>query len=104
MHTELPIIWSAWYNSEWDSQPEAYLQVQVVKPTRSRRLGRYYDPLHERKGYIGVYHQVDPHKIAGRTRFFLSLFLYGQTLGLKSFATISDLLVVLEAFHARVDS
>jgi len=99
MRTELPITWSAWYNPEWDTTPEAYLQAQIVMPARSRRLGRYSDPLRERKGYIGVYHQQGPHGTDGRTRFFLSLFAHGHTLGLRSSTTIRDLLVVLEAFH-----
>jgi len=57
--------------------------------------------MHEYKGYIGVYHQVGPQGTDGRTCFFLSLFAYGHTLGLQSFATIQDLLMVLEEFHTQ---
>ena len=101
MHTELPITWAAWYQAEWDATPEAYLQAGVVKPNRSRRLGRYSDPLRGCKGYIGVYHMGDSLGASGKTRFFLSLFAHGRTLGLKSFATIPDLLAALQAFHTR---
>ncbi|HLZ57667.1 MAG TPA: hypothetical protein VKR06_12020 [Ktedonosporobacter sp.] len=101
MCVELPITWSTCYHPEWDASPEAYLKAQIVKPTRSRRLGRYGDPLSERKGYIGVYNQAGIQGTDGRTRFFLSLFAYGHTLGLSSFATIQELLVVLEAFHRQ---
>ncbi len=98
--TELPITWSVCYHPEWDATPEAYLQAQIVAPGRSRRLGRYSDPLRGRKGYIGVYHQGGREETEGRTRFFLSLFVQGRTLGLRSYATIEDVLAVLEAFHA----
>jgi hypothetical protein len=98
--TDLPIAWSVCYHPEWDVAPEAYLQAQIVAPGRSRRLGRYDDSPRGRKGYIGVYHQPGLPGTDGRTRFFLSLFVQGRTLGLRSYATIDDLLVVLEAFHA----
>lgn len=103
MHTELPITWSAWYRAEWDATPEAYLQARVVKPNRSRRLGRYNDPQRDCKGYLGVYHMGDSRGIEGKTRFFLSLFARGHALGLKSFATMPDLLAALEAFHTRAE-
>lgn len=101
METELPITWSAWHHPEWDRAPEAYLEAQILKPTRSRRLGRYSDPLRERKGYIGVYHQAGQPGTEGKTRFFLSLFAHGHTLGLKSFVTIDDLIEALAAFHTN---
>jgi hypothetical protein len=99
LDTELPITWSAWYHPEWDRTPEAYLEAQILKPTRSRRLGRYSDPLRERKGYIGVYHQAGQPGTESRTRFFLSLFAHGRSPGLTSFQTMDALLGVLEAFH-----
>jgi hypothetical protein len=98
--TDLPITWSVCYHPAWDVAPEAYLQARIVAPGRSRRLGRYSDALRGRKGFIGVYHQPGPPGSEGRTRFFLSLFVQGRTLGLRSYATIDDLLVVLGAFHA----
>jgi len=101
MPTDLPIFWSANYHPEWDETPEAYLQARIVAPTRSRRLGRYSDSQRERKGYIGVYHQAGYQESKGRTRFFLSLFAHGQTLGLRSYTTMNDLLAVLAAFHAQ---
>jgi hypothetical protein len=101
LDTELPIIWSACYLPEWDRTPEAYLEAQILKPSRSRRLGRYSDPLRERKGYIGVYHQASRPGTDGKTRFFLSLFAHGHTPGLTSFQTIPDLLRALEAFHRQ---
>jgi hypothetical protein len=104
MHTELPITWATWYQPEWDTTPEAYLQAGTVKPNRSRRLGRYSDPLRGYKGYIGVYHLGDSRETEGKTRFFLSLFARGHTLGLKSFATIPEALAALEAFHMRAEA
>ena len=104
MHTELPITWAAWHRAEWDATPEAYLRAGIVKPNRSRRLGRYSDPQRDCKGYIGVYHMGDSQGTEGKTRFFLSLFARGRTLGLKSFDTIPDLLAALEAFHRRVEA
>jgi hypothetical protein len=101
MPTELPISWSANYHPEWDETPEAYLQARIVAPTRSRRLGRYSDPQRGRKGYIGVYHQAGYQSGAGRTRFFLSLFVRQHTLGLRSHATMQDLLMALAAFHEQ---
>jgi hypothetical protein len=101
MSTELPVTWSASYHPEWDGAPEAYLQAMIVAPTRSRRLGRYSDPLRERKGYVGVYHQAGSGESEGRTRFFLSLFVRGHTLGLRSYTTMQDLLAGLAAFHAQ---
>jgi hypothetical protein len=101
MEIELPIIWSASYHPEWDTTPEAYLSALILKPNRSRRLGYYNDPQRERKGYIGVYHLAGDNGADGSTRFFLSLFRHRQTLGLRSYATMHDLLVVLEAFHKQ---
>jgi hypothetical protein len=96
MDSDLPIHWSGNYHPEWDLTPEAYLMAGIVLPSRSRRLGRYEDVSYERKGYIGVYHQgTSP----GQARFFLSLFVQRNTLGLWSFATMPDLLVRLTAFH-----
>ena len=101
MPAKLPIDWSVSYHPEWDETPEAYLRAGIVAPTRSRRLGRYSDPQRQRKGYIGVYHQTGYQESEGRARFFLSLFVRGHTLGLKSYATMQALLAVLEAFHAQ---
>jgi hypothetical protein len=101
MKIELPITWSASYHTEWDTTPEEYLRAQIVKPTRSRRLGYYSDPQRERKGYIGVYHMAGRYGTDGSVRFFLSLFEHGRTLGLRSYVTMHDLLAVLEAFHQQ---
>ena len=98
MLPELPIIWSTWYHPEWDRTPEAYLEAQILKPSRSRRLGRYSDPRRERKGYIGVYHQAGQPGTEDKVRFFLSLFAHGHSLGLTSFTSIDDLLAALATF------
>lgn len=101
MQTELPIVWSTWYHPEWDMTPEAYLEAHIVAPTRSRRLGHYMDPVRKLKGYVGVYHMGEYQGTASSTRFFLSLFSHGHPLGLRSFVTINDLLMILEAFHMQ---
>ena len=99
--SDLPITWANAYHSEWDTRPAAYLQAQIVKSGRSRRLGFYNDPLKARKGYIGVYHLPRSPGSLGDTRFFLSLFVQRRTLGLHSYATMHDLLEVLAAFHVH---
>jgi len=71
MDTDLLIHWSMSYRPEWDMTPEAYLTAGVVVPSRSRRLGCYADTAHERKGYIGVYHQGPPQVRLGSFSRFL---------------------------------
>ena len=98
MDTDLPIQWSMSYRPGRDITPEACLTAGIVAPSRSRRLGRYADAAHERKGYVGVYHQqIDP----AQTWFFLSLFVQGQIIGLWSYPTIPEVLTRLTTFHQQ---
>ncbi|MGZ3681122.1 MAG: hypothetical protein ACXWQR_22095, partial [Ktedonobacterales bacterium] len=98
--------WSPIYNPAWDDTPESYVEHGIVAWSRSRRLARCEDPRRHVKAYIGVQH-YDPARwhVAGepRTRFFLSLFLAGRTLSLRTYSTLTEAMASLHAFHASLD-
>ncbi len=102
----LRIHWSPIYNPAWDDTPEAYVAQGLVAWGRSRRLARCEDPRVHFKAYIGIQHD-DPARwhVAGepRTRFFLSLFLAGRTLSLRTYPTLAEAVAALRAFHATFD-
>lgn len=101
----LAIRWSAAYRPEWDEDPAAYVAHGVVGWGRSRRLARAEDPARAFKAYLGVQH-YDPgrYHLAGEPRsvFFLSLFLAGRTITLRTFPTVAAALAELRHFHARL--
>lgn len=103
--TDLRIQWSPIYNPAWDDTPDAYVEHGLVAWSRSRRLARCEDPRRQLKAYIGVQHD-DPARwhVAGepRTRYFLSLFLAGRTVSLRTYPTLADALVTLYAFYATL--
>jgi len=96
------IEWAGCYRSEWDEQPERYLQAGVVNCGRSRRLAKARDDHLHVKAYIGVQHD-DPARWNLRgdpvTRFFLSLFIHGQTISLRTYPTIGATLAALASFQ-----
>ncbi|HEV2238264.1 MAG TPA: hypothetical protein VGR57_16500, partial [Ktedonobacterales bacterium] len=91
----LRITWSPAYRTAWDDTPEAYLAHGVVAWGRSRRLARFEDARYAFKGYLGVQH-ADPARwhAAGepRTVWFVSLFLLGRTITLRTFPTLAGAL------------
>lgn len=102
---DLRISWSPIYNSAWDSTPDAYVEHDIVAWGRSRRLARCDDPRRRFKAYIGIQH-YDPARwhVAGepRARYFLSLFLAGRTLSLRTYPTLSETVAALRHFHTSL--
>jgi hypothetical protein len=101
----LTLRWSEIYRPAWDGTPAAYVEHGIVGWGRSRRLARAQDPARAFKAYLGVQH-YDPARwhVAGapRATFFLSLFLAGRTIALRTFPTLGDALAELRAFHGRL--
>lgn len=101
----LTIHWSSDYQPAWDTDPAAYVTAGLVGWGRSRRLARATDPTRAFKAYLGVHHN-DPARWGGAEEptaaFFLSLFLLGRTVTLRTFATLPEALVELHAFHQRL--
>lgn len=96
-HSDLLIRWSAVYHPEWDAGPQSYLDEGVLAAGKSRRLARIDDPSRSFKAYLGV-HQFVP----SPPKFFLSLFLYGRTVTLRTFATMPEARAALDEFHTRL--
>ena len=104
--TRMPTIHrSPAYHPEWDATPEAYVASGTVGWGRSRRLGKLVDDALHLKAYLGVQHE-DPARwgLAGepRTRFFLSLFLHGRTVSLRTHPTMDTALTALTAYHNQL--
>ncbi len=101
----LTISWSAWYRPDWDDTPARYLDHEVLAWGRSRRLGKAEDANRAFKAYLGVQH-FEPSRwhAAGeaRAQYFLSLFLRGRTVMLRSYPTMRAALEELCAFHAQL--
>lgn len=95
------ISWHGEYQPEWDGSPEEYAAHGVVQWGRSRRLGLFR--LGVVKAYLGVQH-VDPGKpgwgIVGepQTRFFLSIFMSGRCITLRTFPTLDAALDALNGY------
>lgn len=98
------IKWHREYRPEWDDEPDNYLEQRVVPWGRSRRLGMLV--LGPVKAYIGVQH-IDPTKAgwgfvdAPESRFFLSLFLHGRVVTLRTFPDMGAALDALHSFLSR---
>jgi len=99
----LRMQWSVVYHSPWDATPEAYLECGIVAPGRSRRLARMEDDTRAFKAYLGVQH-FDPTRYGlpgqAQTRFFLSLFLRGRIVTLRTYPTLDAARAALDNFHA----
>ncbi len=96
------VQWHPEYRPEWDGDPDEYLTGGVVGWGRSRRLGLWR--LGRLKAYLGVQH-VDPDRPGWRiveepsARFFLSLFIDGQCVTLRTFPTVGAAVDALAAFR-----
>ncbi len=101
----LRIAWSPTYHPAWDDTPEAYLAHGVVAWGRSRRLARLEDARRAFKGYLGVQH-ADPARwhAAGEpcTVFFVSLFVLGRTVALRTYPTLGAALAEARRVHAAL--
>jgi hypothetical protein len=101
----LEIVWSHIYQPRWDSRPEAYVEHGAVAWGRSRRLARVDDVGRSFKAYVGVRH-FDPSRwhVPGEPRasFFVSLFVHGRTVSLRTYPTCQEALAALHAFHATL--
>jgi hypothetical protein len=101
----MEIAWAKWYRSEWDEQPERYHEEGIVGWGNSRRLAKARDDRLGLKAYLGVQHH-DPGRwnLPGEpvVRFFLSLFVHGQTISLRVYPTMSDARAALVAFQGAL--
>ena len=95
------IVWSNHYRADWDRTPGAYRDDERVGWGRSRRLGLYKSG--QVKAYIGVQH-IDPDKPgwgfieSPACRFFVSLFVGGECVTLRTFPSVDDVLDHLSRF------
>ena len=105
---ERAISWSAAYQPDWDTQPEAYEAAGRVGWGRTRRLGKLLLPAGF-LAYLGVQH-VDPQRAgwggldAPTARFFVSWFDGRQCLALRTVPTMPaarDLLWAAWLAHCR---
>jgi hypothetical protein len=98
----MEIVWAAWYRPDWNERPERYVEEEVVNWGRSMRLAKARDDRLGLKAYIGVQH-YDPSRwnLPGEpsARFFLSLFVHGQTASVLTYPTIQAALAALAAFQ-----
>jgi hypothetical protein len=95
------ISWSRAYRPEWDESPDSYVGEGLVKWAKSRRLGLLQLAANRGiKAYIGVQH-IDPAlpgwNIVDRphTRFFVSLFIEGQCVALRTAPSMDAALELL---------
>ncbi len=101
----LEFTWSPIYQPQWDDQPEAYVQHGIVAWGMSRRLAKATDRQNAFKAYLGVQHFDPGHwHVSGEPRaaFFLSLFVHGRTIALRTFPICQDALAALYTFHATL--
>ena len=100
------IQWHQLYRADWDDLPDAYLDYGVVQRGRSRRLGRFQAG--DVKAYLGVQH-VDPSKPGWaivdkpQARFFVSLFVSGDCITLRTFPKMDSALDMLGSFLSSLD-
>lgn len=101
------VVWHSAYRPEWDATPQKYAEQGLVRWGKSRRLGMLR---HGRvKAYLGVQH-VDPGRPGWAivdeptARFFLSVFVSGKVVTLKTHATMHEALEMLAAFIERAGS
>src|SRR4051794_13098320 len=99
------INWHLEYRPAWDHDPGRYLEAGVVDWGKSRRLGMI--SVANLKAYLGVQH-IDPSKpgwgfVAGpEARFFVSIFVSGQVITLRTFPTLNAALeMLLTAVNTR---
>ena len=101
-HSELraAIAWHREYRPDWDEVPDEYAERGIVGWGKSRRLGKLQKG--NFKAYLGVQHVypdlpgwelvVD----APQTRFFVSVFVDGRCMALRTAPTMAAALELLE--------
>jgi hypothetical protein len=95
------ITWGEAYRPKWDDSPQRYRDAGLVPWGKSRRLGALR--LGSLKGYVGVQH-IDPtlpdwgFVEEPQSRFFVSMFQQGQSVGLRTFPTVNLALQALAGF------
>ncbi|HKV84557.1 MAG TPA: hypothetical protein VJN88_08375 [Ktedonobacterales bacterium] len=101
------IAWSPIHNPAWDATPYEYVEAGLVGWGRSRRLARAADPSVALKAYLGLQH-FDPARwmLPGEptTKYFLSLFVAGRTISMRTFPTLTEALTALDTFYAGLSS
>jgi hypothetical protein len=99
------IKWNRCYRAEWDATPDLYAEEGVVEWGRSRRLGMV--EIGRYKGYVGVQH-IDPARPGWgiveepEARFFVSMFVGGRCVALRTFSTMGEALGALADFVATI--
>ncbi len=97
----LTIAWSPIYQPSWDATPQAYVDAGVIAPGRSRRLAKVTDTRRDFKAYLGVQH-FEPARwnLPGdaTAKFFASFFVNGRTVALRTYPTMAEALVAVQAF------
>lgn len=97
--------WSPIYHPAWDATPHEYVEAGLVGWSRSRRLARVADPAVAFKAYLGVQH-FDPARwmLPGEptAKYFLSLFVAGRTIAMRTFPTLREALAALDTFYAAL--
>jgi hypothetical protein len=105
MADAVTVMWSAHYRPEWDEHPRAYVEAGLVEWGRSRRLAKALDPTRAFKAFLGI-QAYDPGRwhVAGEceAKFFVSLFVHGRTVSLRTFPTCAEALNLLVMFHAQL--
>ena len=100
------IRWKKHYSLDWDDAHDEYAANGVVQQGKSRRLGvlRRGDI----KAYLGVQH-VDPTRPGWETfgtahcRFFVSVFISGRCVTLRTFPTMRVTLQALSPFVGEAE-
>jgi hypothetical protein len=101
------VEWHREYRPEWDAAPGEYVEHGVVRWGKSRRLGLLRQG--RVKVYLGVQH-VDPGKPgwaivdAPTARFFVSVFLSGRVLTLRTYPDMHEALDLVASFLERAGS
>ncbi|HYP19436.1 MAG TPA: hypothetical protein VEY08_05125 [Chloroflexia bacterium] len=101
------IEWHREYRPEWDDDPNAYAEHDVVQWGKSRRLGLLRSG--RVKAYLGVQH-VDPGRAGWAimeeptARFFVSVFVSGRVLTLRTYPTRQQTLEMLASYLERAHS
>lgn len=105
MGEALEITWASCYHHEWDDHPRGYVDAGFVAWGRSRRLAKATDPARAFKAYLGI-QAYDPGQwhVVGEpeAKFFVSLFVRGCTVTLRTFPTCAEALAALKSFHERL--
>lgn len=95
------VEWHREYRREWDADANEYVRAELVGWGKTRRLG--VQRAGRLKAYVGVQH-VDTTNANWAAaaepfaRFFLSLFVDGRCVTLRTFRSMDDALATLSAW------